>query len=184
MSVHSAKGLEFDAVLVCGLEENLFPSYMAIRDPEQVDEERRLFYVAITRARHHLILSYAQTRYVFGNFRMCEPSRFIDEIAAERIESDRTPKAVFDLAGGEDNSRKKWVESRPRFTREDMSNFTPCSPEQIQTGMVVRHQKFGRGKVLLIEGSKENRVATIQFGEIDNPQRKIILKYAKLEIVP
>ena len=78
MSIHSAKGLEFDAVIVGGLEENLFPSYMSMSSPEQLDEERRLFYVAITRAKQFLTLSYARTRYFFGNLKTNDPSRFIE----------------------------------------------------------------------------------------------------------
>lgn len=184
MSVHSAKGLEFDAVLVVGLEENLFPSYMSMRDPDQIDEERRLFYVAITRAKQHLILTYAQNRYLFGNLRMCEPSRFIEEIDPTRLEFDKTIKAVFDLTNETSAGRQKWVAAKPKVTQENIGNFLASPSDSIQSGMVVLHQKFGRGKVILIEGSKENRVATILFNEIENPQRKIILKYAKLQIVP
>lgn len=184
MSVHSAKGLEFDAVLVAGLEENLFPSFMAMRDQDQIDEERRLFYVAITRARHHLVLSYANTRYLFGNLRMCEPSRFIEEIDPARIETEKSHKGVFDLTQESPLPRQKWVLAKPKFTQESISNFIASPSETIQSGMVVLHQKFGKGKILMIEGNKDNRVATILFNEIENPQRKIILKYAKLQIVP
>jgi len=184
MSVHSAKGLEFDAVLVAGLEENLFPSFMAMRDQDQIDEERRLFYVAITRARHHLVLSYANTRYLFGNLRMCEPSRFIEEIDPARIETEKSNKGVFDLTQESPLPRQKWVLAKPKFTQESISNFIASPSETIQSGMVVLHQKFGKGKILMIEGNKDNRVATILFNEIENPQRKIILKYAKLQIVP
>lgn len=184
MSVHSAKGLEFDAVLVAGLEENLFPSFLAMRDQDQIDEERRLFYVAITRARHHLVLSYANTRYLFGNLRMCEPSRFIEEIDPARIETEKSNKGVFDLTQESPLPRQKWVLAKPKFTQESISNFIASPSETIQSGMVVLHQKFGKGKILMIEGNKDNRVATILFNEIENPQRKIILKYAKLQIVP
>ncbi len=184
MSVHSAKGLEFDAVLVAGLEENLFPSFMAMRDQDQIDEERRLFYVAITRARHHLVLSYANTRYLFGNLRMCEPSRFIEEIDPARIETEKSNKGVFDLTQESPLPRQKWVLAKPKFTQESISNFIASPSETIQSGMVVLHQKFGKGKILMIVGNKDNRVATILFNEIENPQRKIILKYAKLQIVP
>ncbi|MBK8954502.1 MAG: UvrD-helicase domain-containing protein [Saprospiraceae bacterium] len=184
MSVHSAKGLEFDAVLVVGLEENLFPSYMSMKDQDQIDEERRLFYVAITRARHHLVLSYAQNRYLFGNLRICAPSRFIEEIDPERLEMDKSVKGVFDLTSETNTFRQKWVATKPKFSQEIMGNFIPSPSETIQSGMVVLHQKFGRGKIIQIEGSRDNRVATILFQEIDNPQRKIILKYAKLLIVP
>lgn len=183
MSVHSAKGLEFDAVLVTGMEENLFPSYMSMRDQDLIDEERRLFYVAITRARQHLVLSFANTRYLFGNLRMCEPSRFIEEIDQASLDMERSNRNVFDLTQEPLGHRQKWVAAKPKFTQEAMGNFSPSPSESIQSGMFVLHQKFGKGKILLIEGSKDNRVATILFNEIENPQRKIILKYAKLQIV-
>jgi len=184
MSVHSAKGLEFNAVIVAGLEENLFPSYMVQKDPDQLDEERRLFYVAITRAKQHLALSYANTRYVFGNLRMCEASRFVEEIDPERMEMDKSIRnAVFDLTDEAKAPKQKWSLSKPKFTQEQIQNFSPSASDLIQTGMMVIHQKFGRGKVIAIEGNKDNKVATILFSEIDNPQRKIILKFAKLQIV-
>jgi DNA helicase II / ATP-dependent DNA helicase PcrA len=185
MSVHSAKGLEFNAVIVTGLEENLFPSYLATRDLEQIDEERRLFYVAITRAKQFLALSYASTRYVFGNLRMCEPSRFIDEIKPERMEIDKTisRNAIFNLMDDEPATKNKWISNKPRFTQENIRDFKPSPSDAIQSGMMILHQKFGRGKIISIEGSKDKRVATILFQEIENPQRKIILKFAKLQIV-
>lgn len=185
MSVHSAKGLEFNAVIVGGLEENLFPSFMASKDPEQIDEERRLFYVAITRAKQHLALSYANTRYVFGNLRMSEPSRFIDEIDPARMELEKSQRnPVFDLPEDGPAIRQKWVAAKPRFSPAALTDFQPSPSDNIQSGMMVLHQKFGRGKVITIEGSRDNRVATILFNEIDNPQRKIILKFAKLQILP
>ncbi len=185
MSVHSAKGLEFSAVIVSGLEENLFPSYLASRDPDQIDEERRLFYVAITRAKQFLALSYASTRYVFGNLRMCEPSRFIDEIKPERMEIDKTVSrnAVFNLMDESTATKNKWIGNKPKFTQESIANFTASPSDAIQSGMMILHQKFGRGKIISIEGAKDNRVATILFQEIENPQRKIILKFAKLQIL-
>ncbi|MGB5024612.1 MAG: 3'-5' exonuclease, partial [Saprospiraceae bacterium] len=165
-------------------EENLFPSYMVQKDPDQLDEERRLFYVAITRAKQHLALSYANTRYVFGNLRMCEASRFVEEIDPERMEMDKSIRnAVFDLTDDAKATKQKWSLSKPKFTQEQIQNFSPSASDLIQTGMMVIHQKFGRGKVIAIEGNKDNKVATILFSEIDNPQRKIILKFAKLQII-
>ncbi|MBK6545216.1 MAG: UvrD-helicase domain-containing protein [Saprospiraceae bacterium] len=184
MSVHSAKGLEYRGVIVAGMEENLFPSYMATKDADQIDEERRLFYVAITRAKQHLALSYASTRYLYGNLKMCEPSRFIDEIESERMEIDKNAKnAVFDLLDDRPVPKQKWVLSKPKYIQEPIKNFLASPSESIQSGMQVIHQKFGRGKVIHIEGKSDTRVATILFQEIDNPQRKIILKFAKLQIV-
>lgn len=184
MSVHSAKGLEYRGVIVAGMEENLFPSYMATKDADQIDEERRLFYVAITRAKQHLALSYASTRYLYGNLKMCEPSRFIDEIESERMEIDKNAKnAVFDLLDDRPVPKQKWVLSKPKYIQGPIKNFLASPSESIQSGMQVIHQKFGRGKVIHIEGKSDTRVATILFQEIDNPQRKIILKFAKLQIV-
>ncbi|MBK7232396.1 MAG: UvrD-helicase domain-containing protein [Saprospiraceae bacterium] len=186
MSVHSAKGLEFDAVIVGGLEENLFPSYMSMNSPEQLDEERRLFYVAITRARQFLALSYATSRYFFGNLRMNEPSRFIDEIDQSRYEIDKTSRGmVFNILDDAITPKSRYVERKPaEISRHPLlANFKPSEALQIQTGMKVLHQKFGEGKVLQVEGSSDNRIATIFFSEVDNPQRKIVLKFAKLQIL-
>lgn len=186
MSVHSAKGLEFEAVIVGGLEENLFPSYMSMNSIEQMDEERRLFYVAITRAKQFLSLSYSNSRYFFGNLRMNEPSRFIAEIDHSRFESDATLKnKVFNVFDEPSAPKNRFIEKKPNQISGHplLSNFKADEPHSIQAGMRVLHQKFGEGKVLQIEGSTENRVATIFFKEVDNPQRKIVLKFAKLQIL-
>ena len=185
MSIHSAKGLEFDAVIVGGLEENLFPSYMSMSSPEQLDEERRLFYVAITRAKQFLTLSYARTRYFFGNLKTNDPSRFIEEINSDRFEVDTTARnTVFSFSDDEPKSKSVFVERKPTMVPADLyKNFNASNPNNIQTGMIVLHQKFGKGKVLNIEGSADNKLATIFFQEVENPSRKIMLKFAKLEIV-
>ncbi|MCC6816074.1 MAG: UvrD-helicase domain-containing protein [Saprospiraceae bacterium] len=184
MSIHSAKGLEFDAVLVVGLEENLFPSFMSFSDSEQMDEERRLFYVAITRARQHLTLSYATSRYQFGNLRMNEPSRFLEEIQQDRFELDTAPRAaIMNLWDDEPVSTKnKYIPKKPKYT-DHAYPVKASDPKLISTGMNVMHQKFGNGKVISIEGSSDNRIATIFFKDIDEPNRKIMLKFAKLEIL-
>lgn len=186
MSVHSAKGLEFDAVIVGGLEENLFPSYMSMSSEEQLDEERRLFYVAITRARHFLALSCATSRYFFGNLRMNQPSRFIEEIDSSRFDKDPSARStVFNVFDEPSVPKQRFVERKPAMvaSHPGLANFKPSSPTQIQAGMRVLHQKFGEGKVIQVEGSSDNRVATIFFSDVDNPQRKIVLKFAKLQIL-
>ncbi len=184
MSVHAAKGLEYTAVMVTGLEENLFPSYLAMNAVEDIEEERRLFYVAITRAKRFLCLSYANTRYVYGNLRMQSPSRFLEEISEEcfeREKSVKTPQVLWPDSRSEArtlftlNSRKKL----PVFT----GPFHPSPPHLITSGMEVLHQKFGRGKVLQIEGHRDNKIATILFEEMENPERKLVLKFAKLQIL-
>lgn len=153
--------------------------------PEQLDEERRLFYVAITRAKHFLTLSYATSRYFFGNLRMNEPSRFIEEIDEARFEKDNTARAtVFTLTDEPASPKVRFVEKKPvSISHPGLANFKPSNPNGIQAGMTVLHQKFGEGKVLNIEGGSDNRIATIFFREVDNPQRKIMLKFAKLEIL-
>lgn len=185
MSVHSAKGLEFKSVFIVGLEEKLFPSFMSMDTVEGLDEERRLFYVAITRAEQFLTLSYANSRYRYGRMQYNEPSRFLEEVPNQFVDSDRmAPRRSKveppTLKGASvSGSFKKQVQGN----RIDPKNFNPSPSSDIQTGMKVLHLKFGEGKVLSIEGGEANRVATIFFRELDNPQRRIMLKYAKLQIL-
>ncbi len=183
MSVHAAKGLEYRAIFVVGLEENLFPSFMSMDSQDGIDEERRLFYVAITRAEEFLTLSYANSRYQYGQFRSNEVSRFIDEIDETRLEdtsahivrtSGPTPAA---LRGG---VIKKINQKLPKV---DLDNFIVSPPSRIMEGQRVRHMKFGDGSVKQIDGANHSKVATIVFDEIENPQRRIMLKFAKLMIV-
>lgn len=186
MSIHSAKGLEFKSIFVVGLEEKLFPSFMSMDSPEGLDEERRLFYVAITRAEQFLTLTYANSRYRYGKMQFNEASRFLDEIAIERLESTfpirRQVETVASGArvSGNFNTLKKVTNTT---LHADPETFKPAPAKAIQAGMKILHLKFGEGKVLSIDGSEENRVATIFFKGIDNPQRRIMLKFAKLQIL-
>ncbi len=182
MTTHTAKGLEWKAVFVVGLEENLFPSYMSMGSPDQLDEERRLFYVSITRAKMFLALSYATSRYQFGQFRYNDPSRFleeIDEIHFETTVERRSkpvlpePRLLADRPG-----RKRDFE--PRVSPAD---FKPSPSEEIAEGMEVLHLQFGRGKIMSIDGARENRVATIHFEDGAESERRIMLRFAKLQIV-
>lgn len=186
MSIHSAKGLEFDAVLVTGLEENLFPSYMSMNSAEQLDEERRLFYVAITRARKLLSLSYATSRYFFGNLRRNEKSRFINEIDAGRYESQTgARKSIFNLEEDDFTPRKIYIPSQKPSSVSSalLDNFKASPIKDIREGVMVLHQKFGKGTVVQIDGNNDMKIATIHFDEVSNPERKIILKYAKLQVL-
>jgi DNA helicase II / ATP-dependent DNA helicase PcrA len=181
MSVHSAKGLEFDAVFVVGMEEELFPSFLSMKKPEEIDEERRLFYVAITRARKFLFLTYAQSRYQYGNLKYNSPSRFLEEIEANSLEG--TPPSRQESRNGVLGG----IPIRKVFNTSvtvDLSNFKASPSSDIQEGMLVLHPKFGKGKVEKIDGSPLNRVATIFFEEIESdPQKRIMLKFAKLQIL-
>lgn len=188
MSVHAAKGLEFDAIFVVGLEEKLFPSFMAMESDKDIDEERRLFYVAITRARKHLVLSFASSRYRYGKLVYNRPSRFLEEISEANYEnpslvfgrpvSGDSPVGARTPIRGASLRRKKTAAPTP-----PPADFKAANADDIREGMEVLHLKFGKGKVLKIDGRNESRVATIYFGDIDNPQRRIMLRFAKLHIL-
>jgi DNA helicase II / ATP-dependent DNA helicase PcrA len=195
MSVHSAKGLEFPSIFLVGMEEKLFPSFMSFDNPEGLDEERRLFYVAITRAESLLTLSYAQSRYQYGQMRYNEPSRFLTEIDLAHVEMTGSIGPVasagrepdFDRGGAQRRGagvsgyfKKK---DNDGALMADPATFKPSPSDQIQAGMKVMHLKFGEGKVLAVDGGRDNRVATIFFKDSDTPERRIMLKFAKLQIL-
>jgi DNA helicase-2/ATP-dependent DNA helicase PcrA len=189
MSVHAAKGLEFKSVFIVGMEEKLFPSFMSMDTIEALDEERRLFYVAITRAEQFLTLSYATSRYRYGQMRYNEPSRFLEEVPKGHMES-----TAYVRSRPSDGPEPKVIQPKKsgvqgNFQRQsaglkiDPKDFKPSPSSEIQPGMKVLHLKFGEGKVLSIDGGANNRIATIFFQEVDNPQRRIMLKFAKLQIL-
>ena len=195
MSVHAAKGLEYRSIFVTGLEENLFPSFMALEDPNGLDEERRLFYVAITRAKEFLTISYAQNRYRFGQIRSNEPSRFMDEIGGEHYEflggigNARTnapavpagqPRAS--ISGNFANPRLRPM-SKSSAPVADPASFKPSAAEDIVPGVMVLHLKFGQGKIVSVEGPKDNKVATIHFKDDELAERRIVLKFARLQVL-
>jgi DNA helicase II / ATP-dependent DNA helicase PcrA len=198
--------LEFPVVFVGGLEEGLFPSGMSINTREELEEERRLFYVAITRAKGRLYLTYANTRYKFGSLSQNEPSRFIDEIPVQFIDKsfagggikNQSSSSGFGLGNAFDRMRsgfktnnepkeKTFVSTivnntKPRETTHVPSpDFVPTDVSQLQVGNRVEHQKFGFGEIISLEGSQHNPVATIKFDM--NGDKKIMLNYAKLMIV-
>ncbi len=208
MSIHAAKGLEFPVVFVGGLEESLFPNAMSINTREELEEERRLFYVAITRAKSRLYLSYANTRYKFGTLQQNDPSRFIDEIPVEYVDKSFAGGGVknqtssgFGLGnafermqrgfggGNKEPQEKNFVSTlinggaaRPKeITHIPSADFIPCDISKLQMGNKVEHQKFGFGVITRLEGSAHNPVATISFDL--NGEKKIMLNYAKLMII-
>ena len=177
MTIHAAKGLEFPVVYVVGLEENLFPSSQSLYSTEDLEEERRLFYVAITRAETSLFLTYATTRYKFGSLNYCDPSRFISELPASSLSG---------VEGGAPTVVKKLSFQSPRpiakpYTASAAAeSFVPDDVAALQTGMEVVHEKFGEGKVISMDGSGPNRIASIHFGQFGI--KKIMLKFARLMI--
>ena len=182
MSVHAAKGLEYKSVFIVGLEENLFPSYMSLSSPDQLEEERRLFYVAITRAEELISLSFANSRYQYGNVRFNDPSRFLDEISDDIIEANITMKSKPEFGPPKILGNLKKLEARkPKGLQVDANNFTPNQSSEIKVGQKILHLKFGEGKVLSID---ERNVATIKFSSaIDSPEKRIMLQYARLQIL-
>jgi DNA helicase II / ATP-dependent DNA helicase PcrA len=208
MTIHSAKGLEFGCVFVCGLEELLFPNAMSINTREELEEERRLFYVAITRAKQRLWVTYANTRYKFGQLVQNEPSRFINEIPAEYMDKSFagggmknqkddfyswSAQSAFDKmkrgfgfdGGAEKTGEKKpsYINPPARQVKEHVpsADFKPSDTSKLQVGQKIEHQKFGFGEVLKMEGATHNPIATVRFEH--NGEKKIMLNYAKLRIV-
>ena len=183
MTIHAAKGLEFEVVFVAGLEENLFPSGMALYSREDMEEERRLFYVAITRAMRHLVLSYASSRYKFGQVQYGEPSRFFSEIPKEVLSLSEAVNASEEVpisALLKKPLRKLEPGGTMSATKSD-APFAASDTIDLKIGQGVEHQRFGVGMVMAIDGSGDNRMATIVFeGE---GSKKIMLKFAKLKIL-
>jgi len=203
MTIHSAKGLEFPYVHIVGLEENLFPSQMSLTSRADLEEERRLFYVALTRAEKQVTISYAASRYKWGNLIFCEPSRFIEEIDEEHLEytfqkgtsfnqdepkKPRNPEFSNNQYSKRSNTTFKKKETPqkkiftppknltkvPTTTNKDSSNAGSLG---LEVGTMVNHQKFGNG----IIGEIENGKATIKFQNIGNKQ--LLLKFAKLTVI-
>jgi DNA helicase-2/ATP-dependent DNA helicase PcrA len=211
MTIHAAKGLEFSCVFAAGLEEMLFPNAMSINTREELEEERRLFYVVITRAKTRLWITYANTRYKFGQVVQNEPSRFLDELPEEFLDRSyaggglRNQGNAFGNRSASDrmrgwsnnnaetggrpssgsNSKPSYVSSRPTTAKPiehtPSPDFKPSDTAEIKTGNRVEHQKFGFGEVINMEGAAHNPIATIRF-EL-NGEKKIMLNYAKLRII-
>lgn len=192
MSVHAAKGLEFKSVFVVGMEEKLFPSFMSMNSPQELDEERRLFYVAITRAKQLLTITFSNSRYKFGQLVYNDPSRFISEINEIHVDSNISSMKSKGVEVESDSfgSSKSGIKGNFKIVKPialpkiDISKFSPSSPEKIGAGMRVLHLKFGEGVVKNIEGASDNRIATIHFSELsEENEKKIMLKFSKLQIV-
>lgn len=183
MTIHAAKGLEFPHVFVVGLEENLFPSAQSMGSREDLEEERRLFYVAVTRAEKSLTLSFATTRYRWGNLVFSDPSRFLDEVDEAYI--DLPHKASVPPLSKQKHSPLPGKLSLNKKNYQKLSAIETHSPvasddgNDIIPGMDVEHAKFGKGKVISMEGQGPNRKATVFFPGIG--QKQLLLKFAKLK---
>lgn len=206
MTIHQAKGLEYPYVSVVGLEENLFPSIQSIGSRADLEEERRLFYVAITRAKKKVVLSYAESRFRWGTLSFCEPSRFVEEIEEQYLDFPRSRsqsnaslptnpyKAVSNrntrgitgkpttIGGDAGKSTYKRVQSEATgIVNRPTSNFKAAEIDEFQENMRIEHQRFGQGLILKIEGAGSNKKAVVHFDKIGDKQ--LLLRFAKLRIV-
>ena len=189
MSIHAAKGLEFPYVFIVGLEENLFPSIQSISTRSELEEERRLFYVALTRAKKKVTLSYAESRYRWGQFTITEPSRFLEEIDETLIDKPKRAglhqkpgvPGTGSFSAGNNFKATKREYHKTNSNQSGSSNFESSDPAALQSGMEVDHPKFGRGKVLSVEGIGPNKKATVFFNVIG--KKSLLLRFAKLKII-
>ena len=208
MTIHLAKGLEFPYVYIVGLEEDLFPSAMSMNTRSELEEERRLFYVALTRAEKQAYMTYTQNRYRWGKLIDAEPSRFIEEIDEAFVE-DLTPKDNYrfkplintDIFG--DAPPKRSTRAQPQTNKmqslgkaraSELKKLRKLKPNlgtpsssgndvnlDVSEGTVVNHSRFGKGTVIKIEGSGVDKKAEVKFerGEV----KKLLLRFAKLEVL-
>ena len=199
MTIHGAKGLEFNHVYVVGLEEDLFPSQMMLESRDDLEEERRLFYVAITRAEKRLYFSYAETRYQYGRLKPCEPSRFLNEVdeqflqyksnrrsGLERQNTPASPAAfVRSMITTKPGLGGAATTPKPAATpaaHTPSADFVPSNTAQLVVGQRVEHQKFGYGTVKQLDINGTDRKAVIAF-EQGVGDKTLLLSFAKLRIV-
>ena len=189
MTMHAAKGLEFPVVVMAGLEEGVFPHVRSSEDEEELEEERRLCYVGMTRAQERLVITSAARRRVFGEYQATEPSRFLDEIPAELVERiEPAFQAPYQAGLGRDRGRAGWHRRAgrggerfreeapaPAWSYEDEDQ----SPTALRPGMRVRHAQFGVGTVLSVEPSNDDLKITVRFSLVG--QKKLLARFAKLE---
>ncbi|MCE2772830.1 MAG: UvrD-helicase domain-containing protein [Bacteroidetes bacterium] len=195
MTIHAAKGLEFPYVFIVGLEENLFPSPLSLNSRADLEEERRLFYVALTRAEKRATISYASTRYKWGTLTSCEPSRFIEEIdlkyidygnSAARGEADMFGEPSFGIRKPAATAKQPTSTPPKKLVKASTASTAPTPIDNshlrnLQVGQTVKHERFGTGQVLQLEGNFPNTKATVHFDQ--GGQKQLLLKFAKLEIV-
>lgn len=196
MTIHSAKGLEFPHVYISGMEENLFPSQMSLGSRQDLEEERRLFYVGMTRAEKRLTLAFANSRFRFGQLLPCEPSRFIAELNDDYLSfaqsrSGRTSKPQSNQPSRTEISKNSPGRNYgvPQKSRENVirnlppviENFVAENTSNIKVGDIVEHQRFGKGNVAEVDGAGDNRKATIDFESFGKKQ--LVLRFAKLRFV-
>ena len=194
MTIHASKGLEFPYVYIVGLEENLFPSQMSLHSRSELEEERRLFYVALTRAETSCTLSYSMSRYKWGQATTSEPSRFIQEID-EKFLQHESPYASGSgrslntsglskrsLSSGEASSTGRTGKMTPLSAATKKTNpSSNATDATLKVGYNVQHERFGKGKVVKIEGADPDKKVTVFFPK--HGQKVLLMRFAKLEIL-
>jgi DNA helicase-2/ATP-dependent DNA helicase PcrA len=192
MTMHSAKGLEFKHVYIVGMEDTLFPSPMSSGSARELEEERRLFYVAITRAEKQATLSYALNRYKWGNLERCSPSRFLREIDQQFLHYPQSGGKPFQKSTQKGIKPSAFREETKSYAREDRfsrisktepssntgTTFTASDSSSFSEGDTVQHERFGNGKIISIEGQPPNTTATVDFEK--DGSKKLLLRFAKL----
>ncbi|TXC78406.1 ATP-dependent helicase [Luteibaculum oceani] len=190
MTIHASKGLEFPYIFIVGMEENLFPSQMSVNSRSDLEEERRLFYVAITRAKQKATLSYATSRFRWGNLIYSEPSRFLDELDDKYVDwpvqmqrtqvtEKRTGGAIFTKKINPPKPKNLKKIPRPSAGNPDQRDY--ANVEDIRIGIQVEHGTFGKGKVVAIDGVEPNLKATVYFPAVG--QKQLLLRFAKLRVI-
>ncbi len=203
MTIHLAKGLEFPYVYIVGLEEDLFPSAMSMNTRSELEEERRLFYVALTRAKKQAYLTYSLSRYRWGKLIDAEPSRFIEEIDEQYLDiltpvEEKRFNPMLDASIFGDVEPNKVRFKKPVVRKAKSENFKISTPKNLKpvghsktsnnlfdskltVGNIVNHQRFGKGEVVKLEGKGADIKAEIEFKSVG--KKKLLLRFAKLEIV-
>ncbi|MBT6809035.1 MAG: UvrD-helicase domain-containing protein, partial [Flavobacteriales bacterium] len=188
MTIHASKGLEFPYVFVVGMEEGLFPSMMSGNSQSDLEEERRLFYVAITRAEKRLFLSHSNIRFKWGQYIDSEASRFLSELDQRYVSkknfvksntTEISPQKIF--AKTKNNYKKAYPAKGFKKISNTNHNIQRSDLTKLKNGQLVKHEKFGTGKIINLEGEGGNKKATVFFNGIG--QKQLLLKFAKLEIL-
>ncbi len=191
MTLHAAKGLEFPVVFMCGLEEGLFPSVRGGNNDEHLEEERRLCYVGMTRAKEKLYLTHARRRRIYGSYQSNPPSRFLQEIPAHLLAADTTPAAADSSGAKQHNLAALLDATAPPVPAQPAASATPQvievepapapSTNCLTIGARVRHRRFGLGTVRRVEGSGDKQKVIVYFNQY-GPKR-LLSKFAALELV-
>lgn len=202
MTIHSSKGLEFDNVYIVGVEDELFPGGQSVANPQAIEEERRLFYVAITRAKQCCTISYTRQRFQYGKTNQSRPSRFIAELSEEYVVKPKDRFSQGNLFGASAeltrNRRPQWSrpqqfspQPKPTFSKFSPSNASaqPASIESVEefdykgnnyrVGQKVEHETFGRGQIVLIDNQGDNTKLRIDFGP--RGVKQLLIKFARLK---